>query len=363
MKNEPNHSAKKVRLGISVGDINGIGLEVIMKAFSDSRILDLCTPVVYASSKYAMAYQKAMDMKNFSFNFVRPNAKIVANKPNLINCWTEDVVLSLGKETPNGGKYALKSLNATVKALKDGVVDALVTAPINKHNIQSEGFKFPGHTEFLAKEFEGGEALMFMVADSLRIGVVTGHIPIAEVASTISEDKITNKINQIFESLKKDFNIRNPKIAVLGLNPHSGDKGVIGKEDEELIRPTVKKSFDSGKLVYGPYAADGFFASDTYKQFDAVLAMYHDQGLIPFKTLSFSKGVNFTAGLSVVRTSPDHGTAYDLAGKNEAQESSFREAVYTACKLYKNRREYTQLTENVLAVSPQSSKKWHSKSK
>jgi 4-hydroxythreonine-4-phosphate dehydrogenase len=361
MKNEQQSTLKKIRLGISVGDINGIGLEVIMKTFSDSRILDLCTPIVYASSKYAIAYQRAMDMKNFSFNFVRPSAKVVSNKANLINCWTEEVPLSLGQETQEAGKYALKSLNAAVKALKNNEVDALVTAPINKHNIQSDEFKFPGHTEFLANEFEGGDPLMFMVAGSLRIGVVTGHIPIADVASTISEAKISNKINQIYHSLKQDFNIRNPKIAVLGLNPHSGDKGVIGKEDEELIRPSVQKAFESGKLVYGPYAADGFFASDTFTQFDAVLAMYHDQGLIPFKTLSFNRGVNYTAGLSIVRTSPDHGTAYDLAGKNQAQESSFREAVYAACMLYKNRTEFTQLTENRLSISPKSTKKRHSK--
>jgi len=362
MRNEQEQNSKKIRLGISVGDINGIGLEVIMKTFSDSRILELCTPVIYASSKFAMAYQKAIEMKGFSFNFMRPNTKLMPKKANLISCWTEDVDLNLGHETPEGGTYALKSLTAAVEALKKGEVDALVTAPINKHNIQSEEFNFPGHTEYLAKEFEGGEALMFMVADALRVGVVTGHIPIADIASTISEEKISHKIEQIHSSLKQDFNIRNPKIAILGLNPHSGDKGVIGKEDEEVIKPAVKKAFDSGKLVYGPYSADGFFASDTYKQFDAVLAMYHDQGLIPFKTLSFNKGVNFTAGLSVVRTSPDHGTAYDLAGKNEAQESSFREAVYAACKLYQNRLEYSQLNENPLAFSPQSTKKWHSKS-
>lgn len=361
MRNESK--SRKVRVGISVGDINGIGLEVIMKAFSDNRIFDLCIPVVYASSTYAMAYQKEIGESNFSFNFVKPNAKIVSNRANLINCWEGAVKLSLGEETVEGGVYALKSLTAAVEALKKGEVDVLVTAPINKHNIQSEEFKFPGHTEYLAKEFDGGEALMFMVADSLRIGVVTGHIPIADVASAISEEKILKKVEQIQNSLRSDFNIRKPKIAVLGLNPHSGDKGVIGKEDEEVIIPAVKKAFDSGKLVYGPYSADSFFASDVFTQFDAVLAMYHDQGLIPFKTLSFNKGVNFTAGLSVIRTSPDHGTAYDLAGKNEAQESSFREAVYTACRLYKNRFEYNQLNENPLAVSPPSAKKWQSKSK
>lgn len=363
MRNDSKVKQRKIRLGISVGDINGIGLEVIMKAFSDSRIFDLCTPVVYASSNYAMAYQKEIGVKNFSFNFVKPNAKINPKRANLINCWDEDVELKLGVETPEGGIYALKSLEAAVKALKNGDVDALVTAPINKHNIQSDDFKFPGHTEYLSQKFEGSEALMFMVADSLRIGVVTGHIPIADVASTITEEKILKKLDQMIDSLKADFNIRKPKIAVLGLNPHSGDKGVIGKEDDELIAPTVKKAFDLGKLVYGPYAADSFFASDACGQFDAVLAMYHDQGLIPFKTMSFNKGVNFTAGLSIVRTSPDHGTAYDLAGKNEAQASSFREAVYAACKLYKNRSEYSILNKNPLPITPPSSKKWQSKSK
>jgi 4-hydroxythreonine-4-phosphate dehydrogenase len=361
MRNEMK--SKKVRLGISVGDINGIGLEVVMKAFSDSRIFDLCTPVVYASSGYAMAYQKEVGIKNFRFNFVKPDAKIASNRANLINCWDEDVKLTIGEETEDGGAYALKSLSAAVEALKKGEVDALVTAPINKHNIQSEAFNFPGHTEYLAKEFEGGDALMFMVADALRIGVVTGHISIAEVASAISEEKILKKIAQMEMSLKRDFKIRKPKIAVLGLNPHSGDKGVIGKEDEEIVGPSIKKAFDEGKLVYGPYSADSFFASDTFQQFDAVLAMYHDQGLIPFKTMSFNRGVNFTAGLSVVRTSPDHGTAYDLAGKNEAQESSFREAIYTACKVFKNRTEFTLLNQNPLKTQPVVSKKWQTKSK
>ena len=340
--------SRKVRLGISIGDINGIGLEVIMKAFSDNRIFDLCTPVVYASSKYVIAYQKAIGMKNFSFNFVKPNANIISKRANLINCWDGDVPLALGKETTEGGVYALKSLSAAVEAMKEGQVDALVTAPINKHNIQSDEFNFPGHTEYLANEFDGGDALMFMVADSLRIGVVTGHIPIADVASSISVEKILKKVNQIESSLKSDFKIRKPKIAVLGLNPHSGDKGVIGKEDEDIIMPAVEKALESGQLVYGPYSADSFFASNVFTQFDAVLAMYHDQGLIPFKNMSFNKGVNFTAGLSIVRTSPDHGTAYDLAGKNEAQESSFREAVYLACKIYKSRSEFSKLHENPL---------------
>ena len=355
MRNQSKY--KKVRLGISVGDINGIGLEVIMKTFSDNRIFDLCTPVVYASSNYVMAYQKETGMKNFSFNFVKPNSKIISKRANLINCWEEDVKLTLGEETAVGGIYALKSLSAAVNAIKKDEVDALVTAPINKHNIQSDEFNFPGHTEYLANEFDGEDALMFMVADSLRIGVVTGHIPIASVAFSITLEKILKKVNQIDCSLKSDFNIRKPKIAVLGLNPHSGDKGVIGKEDEEIITPAVEKAFESGKLVYGPYSADSFFASDVYTQFDAVLAMYHDQGLIPFKNMSFNRGVNFTAGISIVRTSPDHGTAYDLAGKNQAQESSFREAVYLACKTFKNRLEFSKLHENPLGITPFSKSK------
>ena len=342
---------KKIRLGISVGDINGIGLEVIMKAFSDNRIFDLCTPVVYASSKYVMAYQKETGMKNFSFNFVKPNSKIVSSRANLINCWEEDVKLTLGKETNEGGFYALKSLSAAIEAIKKGEVDALVTAPINKHNIQSHEFNFPGHTEYLANEFGSGEALMFMIADSLRIAVVTGHIPIANVASSISIEKILYKVDQIDSSLKSDFNIQKPKIAVLGLNPHSGDKGVIGQEDETIIIPAIQKAFESGKLVYGPYSADSFFASDTFANFDAVLAMYHDQGLIPFKNMSFNRGVNFTASIPFVRTSPDHGTAYDLSGKNKAQESSFREAVYLACSIYKIRSEFCQLQQNSLRVN------------
>lgn len=360
MKSELKH--RKVRLGISVGDINGVGLEVIMNALSDNRIFDLCTPVVYASSKYVMAYQKEIGMKNFSFNFVKPKTKLNPKRANLINCWEDEPSLNIGEETSDGGAYALKSLKAAVEALKSGEVDALVTAPINKHNIQSEEFSFPGHTEFLAEEF-GGNSLMFMVSGNLRIGVVTGHIPIAEVASTINEKMILEKIEQIHQSLKNDFSIRKPKIALLGLNPHSGDKGVIGKEDQEVILPTVKKAFEQGRLVYGPYSADSFFASDTYLQFDAVLAMYHDQGLIPFKTLSFNRGVNFTAGLKVVRTSPDHGTAYDIVGKEQANPASFREAIYSACTLFKNRRENLALAENPLLVTPPSKKKWSSKSK
>lgn len=354
---ENNSKLKKIRLGISVGDINGVGLEVIMNTFSDNRIFDLCTPIIYASSNYVSDYQSQVGFKSFIFNLVKSPTKIVHNRVNLVSCWEENIDLHLGEETPEGGLFALKSLRAAVEDLKKGEVDALVTAPINKHNIQSDDFNFPGHTEYLASQFTDGEALMFMVADSLRVGVVTGHIPISEVASAISEEKITTKLSQMYDSLQKDFNIRKPRIAVLGLNPHSGDQGVIGKEDKQVIMPAVQKSFESGKLIYGPYSADSFFASETCKQFDAVLAMYHDQGLIPFKTMSFNNGVNFTAGLSVIRTSPDHGTAYDIVGKNLANPSSFRAAVYEACTLYKNRKEYLLLNDNSLKFRSRSTKK------
>jgi 4-hydroxythreonine-4-phosphate dehydrogenase len=341
-----------------VGDINGVGLEVIMNTFSDKRIFDLCTPVIYASSDYVSDYQKQIGFKSFSFNLVKPHAKIDFNRANLVSCWTENLNLELGVESPEGGVFALKSLRAAVEGLKKGEVDALVTAPINKHNIQSADFNFPGHTEYLASQFTGGEALMFMISGSLRVGLVTGHISISEVALAITEEKITSKLSQMHDSLQKDFNIRKPRIAVLGLNPHSGDQGVIGKEDKEVIMPAVQKSFESGKLIYGPYPADSFFVSDACKQFDAVLAMYHDQGLIPFKTMSFNNGVNFTAGLSVIRTSPDHGTAYDIVGKNLANPSSFRTAVYQACTLFKNRKEYLLLNDNSLKFKSRSTKKW-----
>src|SRR5690606_115015 len=254
------------------------------------------------------------------------------------------------KQTAEGGKYAWLSLKAAVEALKNDEVDVLVTAPINKHNIQSEEFKFPGHTDYLAQELEG-QALMFMVADELKVGLLTDHLPVKAVSDAITPELVESKINKIYESLQADFKVRKPKIAVLGINPHTGDNGVIGKEDDEVLRPTIAKINESGKLVYGPYAADSFFGSGSHQNFDAILASYHDQGLIPFKTLAFGKGVNYTAGLSKVRTSPDHGTAFEIAGKGEANHSSFAEAVFTALRIYKNREEYKELTKNPLKKS------------
>ena len=268
-------------------------------------------------------------------------------KVNVFNCWNDPVKIEFGKEDVKIGEYAIKSLEAATKALKNNDVHVLVTAPINKHNIQSEDFKFPGHTDYLAKQLEG-ESLMFMVTDSLRVGLLTDHVPVKDIVEHISEDLIVKKINTVYDSLKKDFKIGKPKIAVLGINPHTGDNGVIGHEDDDVLRPTLKKIKEEGKLVYGPYAADSFFGSSNYKNFDAIIATYHDQGLIPFKTLSFGQGVNFTAGLNKVRTSPDHGTAYEIAGKGTADSSSFKEAIFTAMQIYKNRFDYEELTSNPL---------------
>jgi 4-hydroxythreonine-4-phosphate dehydrogenase len=274
---------------------------------------------------------------------------MVVGKINVLNIWQEGVDLNFGKNEDAIGKYAIKSFVAATKALKEGQVDVLVTAPINKYNIQSEDFKFPGHTDYLDKELEG-DALMFMVQDNLRIGLLTDHIPVNEVASHLTEALLIKKITTISKALTQDFGINKPKIAVLALNPHAGDNGVIGKEDDEIIKPVLKKLFEKGNLVFGPFAADGFFGSNQYEKYDAVIAMYHDQGLIPFKTLSFGKGVNYTAGLNKIRTSPDHGTAYEIAGKGIADFNSFREAVYMAIDIFKARNEYIEISHNPMKV-------------
>lgn len=336
----------KILVGISCGDINGIGLEVILKTFEDKRMLDFCTPVIFASQNTVNAYKKLLNNQTplYGISEIR---KAHHQKVNVYNCWKEEAQIELGKATADGGKYAAKSLECAVKALQDGSVDVLLTAPINKETIQSERFNFPGHTEFLAHNFEG-ESLMILMQDNLRIGLITGHIPVSEVSQAIHPALIESKVNIMHRSLVEDFNINKPKIAVLALNPHSGDNGVIGREEIEVIGPTIKNIQESGKLVYGPYAADGFFGSKTYRQFDGVLAMYHDQGLAPFKSLSFGKGVNFTAGLSVVRTSPDHGTAFEIAGKNKANIDSFKEALFSALEIHRNRTEYKHLVENSL---------------
>lgn len=336
----------KIKLGISIGDFNGIGCEVALKTFQDPRMLDFCTPILFASNK--MISQQKSDLNlQISFNGVREASRAVDGKINVVNTWKDTPAIEFGKATEEGGAFAIKSLRAAVKALKDGTIDVLVTAPINKNNIQSEDFNFPGHTDFLAQELKG-DSLMFMVAGSLRVGLLTDHIAVKDVAQAITRKLIHEKVGTMEKSLQKDFGIRRPKIALLGINPHSGDNGTIGEEDEKILKPAIKELFDKGTLVYGPYSADSFFGSNTHQNFDAILAAYHDQGLIPFKTLSFGKGVNYTAGLERIRTSPDHGTAYEIAGKGEADESSFKEAVFMALEVYKNRTEYLELTENPL---------------
>ncbi len=345
-------SEEKIIVGISQGDINGIGLEVIIKTFLEPQMLEICTPVVFSSLKTALFHRKTLNIEDFSFHHIHDFSEINYKRANLINAYEEEALVEFGKQTETGGKYALKSLEAASAALSQGKIDVLVTAPINKENIQSPEFKFPGHTEYLDEKFGDGNSLMFLVSDTLRVAVVTGHIPVTQVAQSLSIEKILKKIQVLNKSLIQDFEIRKPRIAVLGLNPHAGDNGIIGNEEQQLIIPAIHKAKEEGMLAYGPYSADGFFGNGTYKQFDAVLAMYHDQGLIPFKTISFNSGVNFTAGLPVVRTSPDHGTAYDIAGKNHASEASFRKAIYTAVDIFKTRKNYEQLTANPLKINP-----------
>lgn len=337
---------EKIKVGISIGDLNGIGGEIIIKLFEDNRILDFFTPIIFASVK-TIYFLKKYFKSTFNFIGIHNITQVQHGKVNIINVWNEEVKIEFGEENLKIGEYAIKSLVAATEALKTGKVDILVTAPINKHNIQSEKFNFPGHTDYLAKELEGN-SLMFMVTDTLEVGLLTDHVPVKDISSNITEELIESKIDTVYNSLMKDFGIRKPKIAVLGINPHTGDNGVIGNEDDTILRPTLKKIRESGKLVFGPYAADSFFGSKNYKNFDAIIAAYHDQGLIPFKTLSFGNGVNFTAGLNKVRTSPDHGTAYEIAGKGIADISSFREAIFTGVSIFKMRKIHEELNAHVL---------------
>jgi len=337
---------EKIKVGISIGDLNGIGSEVILKTFEDSRMLEFCTPIIFASIK-AMSFFKKQFNSEINFNGVNEGDQIIDGKINVYNVWKENISIEPGKEDTVIGTFAVKSLEKATQKLKQGEIDVLVTAPINKHTIQSETFNFPGHTNYLAKVL-GGNSLMFMVTDELKVGLLTDHVPVKEVPQQITKQLIIEKIETIYNSLIVDFNINKPKIAVLGINPHAGDSGVIGKEDDEILKPTLAEIRESGKLVYGPYSADSFFGSNNYKNFDAVVASYHDQGLIPFKTLTFGQGVNYTAGLNKVRTSPDHGTAYEIAGKGQADESSFKEAVFMAIQIFKNRHEFNEISKNPL---------------
>lgn len=340
----------KIKIGISIGDINGIGLEVIIKTFADTRMLNYCTPIVYGNTKIASYYRKTIGLNDFSFNVIQNAASANPKRANIINCWNEDVKITPGEANESGGKYAFLSLEKATDDLLSGEIEALITAPINKKTIQSDVFDFPGHTEYIQSKTNGEDVLMFMISEDLKIGVVTGHIPISEVSKYITKESILSKLKLMNESLKTDFWIEKPKIAVLGLNPHAGDNGLIGVEEKEIIEPAIELAHENGVFAFGPYPADGFFSGEAYHQFDAVLAMYHDQGLIPFKHIAFHNGVNFTAGLSVVRTSPDHGTAFDIAGKNLASEQSFREAVFSAINIVKRRKEQLELTSNPLKI-------------
>lgn len=338
---------QKVKLGITIGDINGVGPEVIIKALSNPSVSEMFTPVIYGSSK-VLSYHKNIVKTNFSFSYADNADRLSSHKINCINCWNDQVDINIGQSNEAGGKYAYIALDRAVNDLKEGKIDGLVTAPINKKTMSLANFPYPGHTEFLTETFKVKNSLMMMCSEDLKIALVSNHLPINQVAEAVTKEKIQEKLNTLHVALKRDFGIEKPTIAVLGLNPHAGDGGLIGMEEEEIIRPVIIEAKKKGMVVMGPYPADGFFGSSQFNKFDAILAMYHDQGLIPFKALTFGSGVNFTAGLPHVRTSPDHGTAYDIAGQNVADPSSMRSAIFTALDLVRNRKQYQEDHSNAL---------------
>ena len=338
----------RIRIGITQGDINGIGYEVILKTFEAPEMLEMCTPIIYGSPKIMTYHRKALNLET-SFSIINSATEALPGRINVVNCNDDEVKVELGKASRESGKAAFDALEKAMSEYKDNLYDVLVTAPINKQMIQSEGFTFPGHTEYIEQSVgEGAKALMILANDRLRVALVTGHIPVAKIASTITKELIEEKLQLFNTSLKADFGINGPRIAVLSLNPHAGDGGVIGNEEETIIAPAIKAMSEQGVLCYGPYPSDGFFGNGTFSRFDGVLAMYHDQGLTPFKVLAMDEGVNFTAGLPLVRTSPDHGTAFDIAGKGEASENSFRQAIYMAIDVFRNRKSYAEAIHNPL---------------
>jgi 4-hydroxythreonine-4-phosphate dehydrogenase len=347
---------RKPIVGISCGDLNGIGLEVVIKTFQENMMLDFCTPVLFASSKVTSYHRKAIGVQDFSFNIINDLNEVNQKRANLFNLWNDSIPISLGNPSEETGKRALESIDAACDALLSGKIDLLVTAPINKNTIKIENGHFSGHTDYLAEKL-GGSPLMILYAEDLRVALVTGHIPIKEVASALNQETILNKLKILNKSLLQDFGIRKPRIAVLGLNPHAGDDGLLGDEEKTIITPAIEEATKQNIMAYGPYAADGFFGSNQHKKFDAILAMYHDQGLTPFKALTFENGVNYTAGLNFIRTSPDHGTGYAIAGKNEASPNSFRNAVFEALELFKNRKENIKLAKGALKPQPMEKQK------
>jgi 4-hydroxythreonine-4-phosphate dehydrogenase len=332
-------SKEKPLIGITIGDFNGVGPETILRLLDDNRILKICTPIIYGSSKILNKYRRLLSLEDAGIQHIKSALQVNHRKANVINCWEEDFEIQAGKPTPESGTGAWKALQAATQDLQEGKIHGLVTAPISKSNMPKDEFKFAGHTEYFAQAFGVKDNLMLLVSGDLRVGIVTGHIPISQVAASLTKERILSKIMLMHESLKKDFGINKPRIALLGLNPHAGENGMMGNEEIDIIAPIIKDLKAKGMLIFGPYPADGFFGTHIYKKYDGVLAMYHDQGLTPFKTLAFDDGVNYTAGLPVVRTSPDHGTAFNIAGKGEADESSLRSAVYLACDIIKAREE------------------------
>ena len=341
-----NSSENKPVVGFTCGDLNGIGTELIIKSLSDNRFLDFCTPVIFASNKVINFYRKSIADINFSFSNIKDFQKLNQRQVNIYNCWEEEVAITPGILTDIAGKYAVKSLMDACHALKDGHIDALVTAPLHKKNVQGSDFSYTGHTPFLKDFFGAKDVLMLMVAENIKVGLVTEHLPVKDIATHITKENILSKLFILDASLRKDFDIERPKIAVLGLNPHAGDDGLIGNEEEQIIKPAIKEAKQHNMVVMGPFSADAFFARGQYNKFDAVLAMYHDQGLIPFKSLAFGEGTNFTAGLQKIRVSPDHGTAFDIAGKDKADSSSFRAAIFNAITILNNQNRFNENRSN-----------------
>ncbi|MFA6400084.1 MAG: 4-hydroxythreonine-4-phosphate dehydrogenase PdxA [Salinivirgaceae bacterium] len=338
----------KVRVGITQGDINGINYEVIIKTFQDNRVLEFCTPVIYGSPKVAAYHRKALNITSFNFNSIQSADEIAYHKANLINVLGDNIRVELGKSSQMAGEAAMLSLEAAVKDLQANKIDVLVTTPINRETTQTEEFNFKGHTQFLMERFKIQNTLIIMTSEMMKVGVVSGHVPLSEVTKHITEENILKKLRMMNKALTVDFAIRKPRIAVLGLNPHAGDSGLIGKEELEIIIPTIEKANKEGILALGPFSADSFFGSGSFSKFDGIMAMYHDQGIAPFKALNFDTGVNYTAGLPIIRTAPDHGTDYELAGLDQASPNSFREAVYMACNIFNNRKMHAELTKNPL---------------
>lgn len=340
---------QKIRIGITHGDTNGVGYEVILKCFTSNDILDLCVPVIYGSSKILNYHRKALAIQTTQINTTRNANYVKENVLNLVEVINEDVKIDFGQLSKQAGKAAFTALEAAVSDLKKGIIDVLVTAPINKDNIHSEEFSFPGHTEYLETSLgDGDKALMILCSDRLRVALATTHMPISKVAQSISKELIIEKLSIFNQSLQRDFNVQKPRIAVLGLNPHCGDNGLLGSEEKDIIEPAIQEANENQILCFGPYPADGFFGSNQYQRFDGVLAMYHDQGLAPFKTIAMNEGVNVTAGLPYVRTSPDHGTGYDIAGQNLANDMSMRHAIYTAIDIFRNRQQWDEMYQNPL---------------